>query len=127
MIGNVLYTKYQTHLEGALDCSTKEAYQTHVQAVYDGLQAYPAHVEYFKNYFDDPASIAKYSLSQIRGGLCTISSEAAEQTHSSNERALPTKIFGLVTPEAQMRELTRRSDNWIRRDLEEKTLKSRRI
>jgi hypothetical protein len=35
---------------------------------------------------------------------------------------VPTKLFGLVTPEEEMLDLTRRSDNWIRRDLEEKTL-----
>jgi hypothetical protein len=122
MIGEQLYLQNRRNLEGALDCTTKEKYDHHVAAAYEGLKAFPNHVTYFKKFFDDPASIAKYSLSAMRGGLCTITSAAAEQTHSSNERAVPTKLFGLVTPERQMLELTRRADNWIRRDLEEKTL-----
>ena len=98
-VGDKLYLEHKTHLEGALNCTTKEEYDHNVAQVYEGFKSYPEFVKYFHGYFDDPSSIAKYSISMIRGGLCTITSAAAEQTHSSNENSLPTKCMGLVIPE----------------------------
>ena len=89
--------------------------------MYSKLKSFPEYVKYFQKYFDDPDSIAKYRISSIRGGQCLISSTPAEQTHASNEIACPTKLTGLVTPEDQMLELTRRSDHWVRRDIEERS------
>ena len=119
-IGDVLYNMVRPDLEGALNCTTKEQYDTHVSAVYCQLKSFPEYVKYFLKYFDDPDSIAKYLINSIRDGQGLITSAPAEQTHASNEVASLTKLTGLVTPEEQMLELTRRSDHWVRRDLEDK-------
>ena len=55
----------------------------------------------------------------IQGGIITITSAAAKQTQSSNKVSLPTKIMGLVTPEKQMLEIVRISDDWVRHDLQD--------
>ena len=47
----------------------------------------------------------------------TITSSAAERTHASSEHALPKKLMGLVTPEEQLFEFARCSDDWIHRDI----------
>ena len=96
-VGEFIYAKNCTHLEGALNCTTKVEYDTHVAAVYKAFEQFPEHVKYFKKYFDHPESIAKYSIMKIRGGMCCISSAAAEQCHSSNEIACPTKIMGILS------------------------------
>ena len=56
---------------------------------------------------------------EIRGGMTTISSAAAEQSHSSNEVACPTKLMGIVSPEEQLYEMLRRLDDWVMRVLDE--------
>ena len=117
-IGETLYNQNWTHLEGVLNCKTKEDFEYHVSQINEGLKAYPQHVQYLKGYFDDPKSIAKYEIAKIRGGLVTITSAAAEQMHASNEVALPTKLMGIVSPEEQFYEFSRRGDEWVRRDLE---------
>ena len=81
------------HSEGALN------YKDHLSMVFEGFVSYPKHVKYFKTYFDDSQSIAKYTISKIRGGFCTFTSAAVEQTHSSNEVAVPIKIIVIVRPE----------------------------
>jgi hypothetical protein len=118
-LGVNLFTRNRHLLEAVLNCKTKDEYESNVKKVLSSLQAYPQHVTYLKGYFDDPDSIARYSIARIRGGLCTISSAAAEQMHSSNETHVPTKLMGIVSPEQQMYELVKRSDDWIRRDLME--------
>ena len=102
-----------------MDCTTRDEYNLHVAAVYQGFIGYPKHILYFEKYFNNPDAIAKWSIKKIRGGLLTIGSTAAEQLHSSNEVAVPTKLMGILSPEDQLLELVRRSDNWIRRDLTE--------
>ena len=64
--------------------------------VYKGFVSYPEHVEYFNTYVDDPGLIAKHPIPKIRGGLCTITSAAAEQTHSKNEVVVPTKTMDIL-------------------------------
>ena len=54
---------------------------------------------------------------KIRGGILTISSAAAEQSHVSDKVVLPTKLMGIVSPEEQLFEMVRCSDDWVRRDL----------
>ena len=104
-----------------MDCQTAEAYDNNVKKVYENFAAYPEYVKFFKKYFNDPASITRYHTMSIRGSLGTISSAAGEQCHASNELVLTTKIIGIVLPEHQMLALLKRSDNWICRDLEERT------
>jgi len=98
-------------LEGALNCKTKVDYDTHGKAVYKAFEQFPLQVKYFKKYFDNPDSIAKYSIMKIRGSMRCITSAAAEQCHSSNDVACPTKIMGIVSPEQQLLEMLRRSDD----------------
>ena len=90
-----------------------------MEAVYKAFERFPENVKYFKKYFDHPESIAKYSIMKIIGGMCCITSAAAEQYHSSNDVARPTKIMGIVSPEQQLLEMLRWSDDWIQRDLTE--------
>lgn len=101
-IGDVLYNKYRSVLEDALDCETKEVYDINAKKVYENFAAYPEYVKYFKKYFSDLASIARYHIMSICGSLGTISSAAAEQCHASNEWLIPTKIMGIASPEHQM-------------------------
>ena len=51
--------------------------------------------------------------------MVTVVNTAAEQTHSSNEFALPNKLMGLVSPEKQFYHLLERSDQWICRDIDD--------
>ena len=119
-IREVLYNMVRPDFEGALNCAAKKQYDNHASSLYSQLKAFPEYVKYFHKYFDDPDSIAKYRINLIRGGQGLITNAPAEQTHTRNEVACPTKLTGVVTPEEQMLELTRRSDHWVRRDLEEK-------
>lgn len=118
-LGDQLFYKNMQLLFNVLESTTKKDYDANVEKVYTSLQAYPQHVEYFRSYFDKPQNIAKYCIMKIRGSLCTVTSSAAEQMHSSNESVVPTKIMGIVPPEEQLFEMVKRSDDWIRRDLEE--------
>jgi len=116
-LGEHLYNRIKEHPEAALNCTTKEEYNYYVQKTYDALAAYPQHIAYFRSFFDNPRSIAKYAIMQVRGSLCTISSANAEQVHSSNEVHVPTKMIGIVTPEKHVQKLVARNDEWVKRDL----------
>ena len=123
MIGEQLYLQNRRHLEGALDCTTKEKWDQHAEAVYESLKAFPNHVAYFKIFWWSCIHFKIQCVVHTRWIVhYHLALQYLEQTYSSNERAVPTKLFGLVALEQQLLELTRRSDNWIRRDLEEKTL-----
>jgi hypothetical protein len=118
-IGLQLYIRFKTHLEGALDCHTEQEYHDHCNKLYHEMVEYPNHVEYFKKYFNNPKSIAKYKIKKVRGSLCCIASSNAEATHSSNEAAVPTALIGIVSIQEQILLLLKREDDWIRRDLTE--------
>jgi len=99
---------------------TKEDYDYHVQQTYEALAECPLHAAYFKKWFDKPKSIAKYEIMKVMGSLCTISSSNSESLNSSNESFMPTVTMGIMTPEIHMHELTKRNNEWVRRDLSQK-------
>jgi len=98
-LGENLYNHIKEHPKSALNCTTKEEFEYHVQQTYIVLSSYPLHVAYFKKWFDKPKSIAKYEIIKNCGSLCTISSSNSESLNSSNKSFMPTKTMGIMTPE----------------------------
>jgi len=115
-LGDYLYNSIKEHPEAALHSFTKEDFEYHCQKTYDALAQFPEHIDYFKRYFKNTKSIAKYEIMKIRGSLCTVASSNAEATHSSNESHHPTKLMGIMSPEEHLLQLIKRNDEWIRRD-----------
>lgn len=49
----------------------------------------PSNIDYFNAYFDNPKSIARYKVMEVRGSLGKVASANAEADHASNKAAVP--------------------------------------
>ena len=104
------FAQVKIHLDGVIDCRTKDHYNQHKANLYKALANRPRDVEYFRGYLDHPESIARYKIMEVRGGLGMVSSSNAEAGHASNEHAVPTQLMGVVDIEKQILKLLERED-----------------
>ena len=114
-----MWIQIKEHPVAALHSETKGSYDFHVEETYKALSqlGYPQHIQYFKGWFNNTRSIAKYEVMKERGTLCTVGTSNSEATHSSNEAHMPMKLMGIMSPEEHLLKLTKRSDEWIKRDV----------
>ena len=102
----------------ALYREDKESFDLHVNETYKALAGYPQHIKYFKGWFNNTRSIAKYEVMKFRGTicLCTVSvrTSNSEATHQSNEAQMPMKLMGIMSPEEHLPKLTEQLDQWIK-------------
>ncbi len=89
------YTQLQRHLEGALNCRTQLEFKQHKSDLYIALADRPKDIDYFREYFDNPESIARYKILGVRGSLGMVTSSNAEAGHASHEHSVPTQMIGI--------------------------------
>ena len=63
----------------------KAEHDGHVASICKVFDAYPSHLAYPRKWFNNPQSIARYSVQLICGGLCSIIRSTVEQVHSSDK------------------------------------------
>jgi len=115
-----LWIKIKEHPIAALHSEDKESFDFHVSETYKALSGYHQHIEYFRGWFNNTRSIAKYEVMKVRGTLCKVGTSNSEATHQSNEAHMPMNLMGIMSPEEHLLKLTERSDQWIKRDLSQR-------